>query len=71
MPISCGAIALLCFNLVIEILIVDRLTFSRVGKTIHCFNLVIEILIVDRVPGEFRGPRCYAVFQSRNRDSYR
>ena len=37
------------FNLVIEILIIDRKQISRALPTsLVCFNLVIEILIIDR-----------------------
>ena len=36
------------FNLVIEILMVDRKLIQFHLHTQHCFNLVIEILMVDR-----------------------
>ena len=36
------------FNLVIEILMVDRKTHSRHKRQLLSFNLVIEILMVDR-----------------------
>ena len=61
------------FNLVIEILMVDR-CFCSVGETGYtaCFNLVIEILMVDRILEEECDPLIYIgrEFQSRNRDSY-
>ena len=58
------------FNLVIEILMVDRyrshLIADRGGTS---FNLVIEILMVDR--GTPTDPTDdVTLFQSRNRDSY-
>ena len=60
----------LSFNLVIEILMVDRQLVSlRQFPSLNCFNLVIEILMVDRGLGCRAWSRGYW-FQSRNRDSY-
>ena len=58
------------FNLVIEILMVDRRIYERAedGLLIR-FNLVIEILMVDRIKQSYQSSRLI-VFQSRNRDSY-
>ena len=58
------------FNLVIEILIVDRLIDLIISDSIRvCFNLVIEILIVDRA-NTYTISATDTKFQSRNRDSY-
>ena len=59
-----------CFNLVIEILIVDRARISAYDGTNDSFNLVIEILIVDRTLLALLSLEVDIEFQSRNRDSY-
>ena len=58
------------FNLVIEILMVDRYADGGLKDlTRSSFNLVIEILMVDRgIRGSY--PWAQVWFQSRNRDSY-
>ena len=58
------------FNLVIEILMVDRNTVARSFTSMMAsFNLVIEILMVDRADG-YMDASPLDEFQSRNRDSY-
>ena len=58
------------FNLVIEILIIDRIRKGNSGRLSLSFNLVIEILIIDREAAAIGDQHLQDMFQSRNRDSY-
>ena len=59
-----------CFNLVIEVLLISRLSQSRSDKTSQAsFNLVIEVLLISR-RWKWEQGIAGTMFQSRNRGSF-
>ena len=62
----------LCFNLVIEVLLISR-SYAALGcyeRGEQCFNLVIEVLLISRPPADDNPMPLAIVFQSRNRGSF-
>ena len=61
----------LCFNLVIEKLMIPTGNLSKSVVTCRCrFNLVIEKLMIPTAEIKNRNNRVYPTFQSRNRETY-
>ena len=59
----------LCFNLVIESLLISSNAKSLSRSLLLRFNLVIESLLISRVVAKGLDPLLFLLFQSRNRES--
>ena len=59
----------LCFNLVIEVLLISSLPHEALAVPQDCFNLVIEVLLISSAKSSIHVAFVKS-FQSRNRGSF-